>query len=101
MFCKELGHRSILCLKLPHDSGWGISARTDLDGTGAIYLARSAALKPAPATIIVCGAPFFFEADQSFVGLFENLSKNAGRFSRIRGLSQVVVSRMVVASTLC
>jgi len=67
---------------------------------GAIYLARSAALKPAPATIIVCGAPFFFEADQSFVGLVENLSKNAGRFSRFRGLSQAVVSRMVAASAL-
>lgn len=78
----------------------GISARTDLDGTGAIYLARSAALKPAPAIIIVCGAPFFFEADHSLVGLLENFSKNAGRFSRFRGLAQVVVSRMAAASVL-
>jgi len=32
MFCKELGYRGILCLELPYDSGWAISARTDLDG---------------------------------------------------------------------
>jgi hypothetical protein len=71
-----------------------------LDGTGAICLARSAALKPAPAIMMVCGAPFFFEADHSFVGLLENLSKNAGRCSRFRGLSQAVVSRMAAASAL-
>jgi hypothetical protein len=98
MLRKELGHCSILCLEFPHDSGWCISTRIDLDKTATIYLARSAALKPAPATIIVCGAPYFFEADHNFVGLLENLSKNAGRFSRFRGLSQLVVSRMVAAS---
>jgi hypothetical protein len=71
-----------------------------MNETGAIYLARSAALKPAPATIIVCGAPFFFEADHNFVGLLENFSKNAGRFSRFRDLSQIVVSRTAAASVL-
>jgi hypothetical protein len=100
MLCKELGHCSVLCLELSNNSRWNISDRTDLDGTGAKYLARSAALRPAPATIIVCGAPFFLEADHNLVGLLENLSKNAGRFSRFRGLSQIVVSRTAAASTL-
>jgi hypothetical protein len=66
--------------------------------TEDIYLARSAALNPAPATIIVWGAPFFFDADHNFVGLFENFSKNAGRFSRFRSLSQVAVSRIAAAN---
>jgi hypothetical protein len=50
--------------------------------------------------IIVCGAPFFFEADHNFVGLLENFSKNAGIFSRFRGLSQAVVSFIAAAKVL-
>lgn len=42
------------------------------------YLAISAALRPAAVTIMVWGAPFFFEADQSLVGLPENFSKKPG-----------------------
>ncbi len=72
----------------------------DLNRTEAIYLTRCAALKPDPVTIMVCGAPFFFEADHSFVGLFENFSKNKGIFSRFLGLSQVVVSLMAAARVL-
>jgi hypothetical protein len=46
--------------------------------------------------MIVWGEPFFFEADQSFVGFPANFSRNSGRLSRIRGLLQDVVSRMAV-----
>jgi hypothetical protein len=56
------------------------------------YLARSAALNPAPATIIVCGAPFFLLADHIFVVFPENFSKKLGRLSRFLGLSKEVVS---------
>lgn len=57
-------------------------------------LARSAARSPAPATMMVCGVPFFLEADHSLVGLGEKLSKKAGRLSSTRGLSKEVVSRI-------
>lgn len=100
MFRKELSYLGILCLELSNDSCWALVLAKLLKKTGGIYLARSAALKPAPATIMVCGAPFFFDADHSFVGLPEKLSKNAGRFSRFRGLSQIVVSLMAAANAL-
>jgi hypothetical protein len=48
--------------------------------------------------MIVCGAPFFFDAPQSFVGFEENLSRKAGRLSVVRSLSHDVVSVMHVAA---
>jgi hypothetical protein len=49
------------------------------------YLARSAALNPDPATMMVWGAPFFFEADHNFVGFFANFSRKLGRLSSVLG----------------
>ena len=51
MFCKQLGNRCILRLELPHLPVKIV--RTVRTATEAPYLAISAALNPAPATIIV------------------------------------------------
>jgi hypothetical protein len=56
------------------------------------YLARSAALNPAPATMIVCGDPLFLLADHIFVVFPENFSKKLGKLSRFLGLSKEAVS---------
>lgn len=48
--------------------------------------------------MIVCGAPFFFDADQSFVEFPANFSKNPGKLSRVRGLSHAVVSWIAFAA---
>lgn len=45
------------------------------------YLVRSAALKPAPATTMVWGMPFFFCALARLSGCSENFSRNSGSFS--------------------
>lgn len=63
-----------------------------------ISLARFAALSPAAVTMIVWGAPFFFEADHSFVEFPEYFSRKPGRFSSVRGLFQEVVSFMALAA---
>lgn len=55
---------------------------------------------PAPATMMVCGVPFFFDALQSLVGFGEYFSKKAGRWSVVRGLSKEVVSVILLAVSL-
>jgi len=61
------------------------------------YRIRSAARRPAPATMSVCGEPFFLEASPSSLGSLEKVSRNSGRFSSDRGFSQEVVSLMSFA----
>jgi hypothetical protein len=61
------------------------------------YLAISAALRPAAVTIMVWGAPFFFEADHNLVEFPENFSKKPGRASRVLSLSHEVVSWIALA----
>lgn len=88
MFRKEFGNSCILGLKFSDDSDDLLECIFFVfkKSTGNIgYLARSAALNPAPATIIVCGVPFFLDADQSLVGFLLNFSRKAGRFSKVLG----------------
>jgi hypothetical protein len=65
-----------------------------------MYLVRSAALKPAPATIIVWGMPFFFCALAKLSGCSENFSRNSGSFSSDLVSSHEVVSVIEGASTI-
>jgi hypothetical protein len=67
---------------------------------GDDHLAISAALSAAAVTIIVCGAPFFLDADHSLVELPANLSKKPERLSRVLGLFQDVVSVMAFAEII-
>jgi hypothetical protein len=57
----------------------------------------SAALSPAAVTMIVCGEPFFFDADHNFVEFPANFSKNPGRLSRVLGWFHDVVSPIAFA----
>ncbi len=66
--------------------------------SGIPYLTRSAARRPAPATMMVCGDPHFFGAWSSFSFSPEKVSRKSGRLSVDRGLSQDVLSRIAFAS---
>ena len=96
MFRKEFGNCGVFCLEFPdaptrHVNIWYQTQEHSK------YLAISAALKPAAVTTIVCGAPFFFEADHNLVEFPENFSKKLGRVSSVLGLSHEVVSRIAFA----
>lgn len=66
-----------------------------LGGIGC-YLAMSAALNAAADTIMVCGEPFFLEADHSFVELTEKASRNIGRFLIVLDCFHDEVSRIAL-----
>lgn len=55
-------------------------------------LTMSAALRPAPATMMVCGAPFFSGAVPSFSGFSANFSRKSESLSKDLGSVQDVVS---------
>ena len=61
------------------------------------YLTMSAALRPAPATTMVCGEPFFLGALLRLWGSLVNFSRKAGRFARVLGSCHEVVSCMELA----
>lgn len=59
----------------------------------------SAARKPAPATMIVCGAPFGTGAFARSAGFSENSSRKVGRFSRFLVLEKDEVSLIEFSTT--
>jgi hypothetical protein len=61
------------------------------------HLTTSAALNPAPVTMMVCGEPFSFGASPSDLGFSVCASKNAGRFSRLRGSENELESLIAFA----
>lgn len=61
------------------------------------YLASSAALSPAPVTMTVCGEPFSSGASPSVFGVSACASRNAGKFSRLRGEENELESLMAFA----
>lgn len=56
------------------------------------YRTISAALRPAPATMMVCGEPFFFGALLRLSGALANFSRKPGRLARVLGSCHEVVS---------
>ena len=95
MLSKELGDFGICSMKFSNNPNE--SQVMSLRRSISIYLATSAALRPAAEMMIVWGAPFFLDADHSLVELPENRSKKPGRLSRVLDLSQDVVSWIAVA----
>lgn len=68
---------------------------------GVFYLVISAARRPAAATTSVCGDPFDLDAGLEacfFWNLDELLLRKSGRFSSVRGLSNLLVSSKAFAA---
>jgi len=74
------------CQRRLHSQDVGGSRGPIYPGRGTAHLVKSAALSPAPATTMVCGAPLSLGAAPSSAAPPEaNASRKVGRFSKDRG----------------
>lgn len=91
-------HRISLLLKLSHRPENSQSCAVQ-NPTPNTCLTRSAARRPADATMSVCGAPLALGASPSFLTSSAYASRNSGRFSSVLGFSHEVVSLMSFADS--